>query len=115
MLVNRPETEVQPAGAPRLDRCRHPRPFTADFAGCAAYQPVSFLAADSLNRPLPATLTCRHLVIGSTGDRGRFYAGCALGTSLQRRRHPGAAPTALRGQGAGAGGAGVGGGPLAPP
>jgi anti-anti-sigma factor len=68
------------------DRCPFPRPFTAEFAGCPAFQPVAFVAADSLNKPLGSELTCRHLVVGGGGNghSSRFYARCVLGGSAGR-------------------------------
>jgi anti-anti-sigma regulatory factor len=66
-------------------RCPYSRDFSPAFAACPAYQPVSFIAADSWYRPLGAVLTCLHLAVGDVGPRkGRFYPRCALGTDRQR-------------------------------
>jgi hypothetical protein len=69
----------------RADRCPYPRPFPADFADCASFEPISFEAADSKDKPLGTWSTCRHLVTGTDVDnRGRFYPRCALGSPEQR-------------------------------
>lgn len=67
------------------DRCPYRRPFPDDFADCPAYQAMTFVAADSKNRPLSAWHTCRHLVAGTELEqRGRFYPRCELGGREQR-------------------------------
>jgi ABC-type transporter Mla MlaB component len=69
------------------DRCPYSRPFAADFSGCPTYQAVTFIAADSLNRPLGTWLTCRHLTTGSSRqERGQFYPRCGLGGPAERLR-----------------------------
>lgn len=69
------------------DRCSYPRPFSADFTACPAYQATTFIAADSDDRELHTHLTCRHLEIGTDlTQTGRFYPRCALGDPGQRRR-----------------------------
>jgi ABC-type transporter Mla MlaB component len=67
------------------DRCMYPRPFSDDFDACPAFQPTSFIAADSRNKPLGTWRTCRHLGTGTDlENRGRFYPRCALGDVEQR-------------------------------
>ena len=67
------------------DRCPYPRPFSADFADCPSFEPMSFDATDSQDKPLGTWSTCRHLTTGSDVDnRGRFYPRCALGSPEQR-------------------------------
>ena len=67
------------------DRCPYPRPFPAGFADCPSYEPVSFDATDSQNKPLGTWPTCRHLTTGAdVENRGRFYPRCALGSPEQR-------------------------------
>ncbi len=69
----------------KADRCPYPRPFPADFADCPSFEPVSFDATDSQNKPLGTWPTCRHLTTGTDVDnRGRFYPRCALGSPEQR-------------------------------
>lgn len=85
MILGRLERE-NAAGS--TDRCPWPRPFPADFGGCPAFQPVDFVVADSLNRTLGSSRTCRHLSVGAgtNGHSSRYYARCALGDTAQRRR-----------------------------
>ena len=69
----------------KADRCPFPRPFPEGFADCPSYEPVSFDATDSQNKPLGTWPTCRHLTTGTdVGNRGRFYPRCALGSPEQR-------------------------------
>jgi len=69
----------------KADRCPFPRPFPADFADCPSFEPMSFEATDSQDKPLGTWSTCRHLTTGSDVDnRGRFYPRCALGSPEQR-------------------------------
>jgi anti-anti-sigma factor len=72
--------------AQQPDRCPCPRPFSAEATDCAAFQPVSFVAADALNRPLQPAITCRHLTVGTTLVQGRFYPRCGLGGQAERAR-----------------------------
>lgn len=67
------------------DRCPFVRPFTEDFDGCAAYQPILFEPVDIGRRPLREAWTCRNLEAG-TVTLGRFYPRCRLGTPDQRAR-----------------------------
>ena len=70
-----------------IDRCVYPRPFPPEFTGCRAYQPVTFLAADSRNQPLGSWFTCRHLVVGKhVAFEAGFYPRCGLGTGADRMR-----------------------------
>jgi anti-anti-sigma factor len=67
------------------DRCSFDRPFAEDFAGCPAYQSVSFMAFDSYGERRGTWLTCRHLATGDHPEqRGRYYARCSLGTAQDR-------------------------------
>jgi anti-anti-sigma regulatory factor len=69
------------------DRCPYPRPFPPGFSGCPAYEPRSFVAADSRNVTLGTWLTCRHLTVGTEdSERGTFYPRCSLGDA-DRRLH----------------------------
>lgn len=84
MALTKQETE-RPA-----DRCPYPRPFLPGFAACPAFQPVSFMAADSRHNVLGTVVTCRHLATGSAnGEQGRFYARCTLGSESERLRWAG--------------------------
>ena len=67
------------------DRCPYSRPFPRGFCGCATFEPVTFLPADSLNHQLEPVLTCRHLESGTHRDGpGRFYPRCSLGAAADR-------------------------------
>ena len=71
----------------KADRCPFPRPFPADFADCPSFEPMSFDATDSQDKPLGTWSTCRHLTTGTdVENRGRFYPRCALGSPEQRLR-----------------------------
>jgi anti-anti-sigma factor len=77
----------RPRRAVPSDRCPYSRPFPVDFSDCPTYQAVTFIAADSLNRPLGSWLTCRHLTSGSSRqERGQFYPRCGLGGPAERLR-----------------------------
>jgi hypothetical protein len=69
------------------DRCPFPRPFAAGFSDCSTYQPVGFVAADSMNKRIGTVNTCGHLTVGAVaGSKGRFYPRCGLGDSNARQR-----------------------------
>lgn len=68
------------------DHCPYPKPFSADFDECPAYQARQFIPLDTLYQPLEPVLTCRHLKTRSTAERYRWYAACALGNSDARSR-----------------------------
>jgi anti-anti-sigma regulatory factor len=69
------------------DRCPFRRPFEPGFSGCATFQPVSFVAADSMNKQLGTVLTCGHLTTGIVaGASGRYYPRCGLGGPSERER-----------------------------
>jgi len=84
LIADREELSAEASGGDRADRCPCPRPFTADFDGCPAYQPVSFIGTDSLSRPLRPSVTCRHLTVGAADRAGRFYPRCGLGGERER-------------------------------
>lgn len=86
MIADREGLGAEASSAEPADRCPCPRPFTADFDGCAAYQPVSFISIDSLSRPLRPSVTCRHLTVGNAERAGRFYPRCGLGGERERTR-----------------------------
>ncbi len=75
----------QPLARPP-DRCPHSRSFRYGSVGCRAFQAVTFLASDSMNRPIGKALTCSHLRVGDLGQPGHFYARCDLGTEAERLR-----------------------------
>src|SRR3979411_3049746 len=68
------------------DHCPYPKPFSADFDDCPAYQAREFIALDTLYQPLEPVLTCRHLETRSMTQRYRWYAACGLGNSDARGR-----------------------------
>jgi hypothetical protein len=68
------------------DHCPYPKPFSADFDGCPAYQARQFIPLDTVYQPLEPVLTCRHLETRPMAQRFRWYAACALGNSDARIR-----------------------------
>ncbi len=82
--------------AAAADRCPYPRPFT-EAPRCPAFEPASFIAANSFGTPLGTHLSCAHLVSGELAP-GEFYARCSLGDAVDRlhevaRVGPGAVAT----------------------
>jgi hypothetical protein len=85
--TSRPAAE-KPSGSSRpADECPYPRPFPAGFSDCPTFLPEPFSPVDSTFRPLPAVLTCRHLVSRSLPN-GKFgwYAACEIGDEAARRQ-----------------------------
>jgi len=68
------------------DECPYPRPFSADFHSCPAYEAREFIPLDTLYQPLEPILTCRHLETRAMTQRHRWYAACALGDAEARNR-----------------------------
>jgi ABC-type transporter Mla MlaB component len=69
-------------GAVAADRCPYHRPFT-EATPCPAFEPTSFIAANSYGTPLGTHLGCAHLVSGELAQ-GQFYARCSLGDAVDR-------------------------------
>jgi len=80
-------------GFPELvdDRCPFKRPFPHDFKSCPAFEAIPFEPVDLTNEPLPITVTCTHLQVG-TRVHGAFYPRCDLGGLKMLGLEPGPDP-----------------------
>lgn len=79
--------QVKATAEPPDDRCPHPRPFSPDFDGCPAFDPVGFAVVNALNRQIGEETTCRHLEMASrNAASSRFYAACSVGDAGARLR-----------------------------
>src|ERR1700682_237267 len=70
------------------DECPWRRPFPEGFDECPVFVPQSFVPTDSRDRPLPAVLTCRHLVSRSFNlPKVGWYGACEIGDAAARRAY----------------------------
>lgn len=62
------------------DACPYPKPFTAEFNDCPAYQARHSIVLDLYDKPLRTIWSCRHLETKQIqGEAGHYYGACDLG------------------------------------
>lgn len=69
------------------DYCPYDKPFRPDFAACACFAAVSYVAQGLDFVPAEAVTSCGNLVIARLGGSpGTHYAACAIGNAAARQK-----------------------------